>query len=222
MFAFAPLFAAAFFVAGVCSAIALPSAVPPGVALSGVLHAVIGVVDVSMSAVVARTIAVCLMVVLAGVISTMTSDSVAVNTPEGVVPGAPSPPKCGGVGTLPSPVAVVTYPNAIMVMRSPWLPPVGVGPLKNAPVARDVRDGVWVVVPIMMMAMTLVQVGIADEVKDSFDLVDKIFLGVEGVAVFVQVALVTPGAQFFGDGVRSEVFVHGERTVCLRGTRAHK
>jgi hypothetical protein len=155
MFSFAPSFAAACLVTGICPAVALPGAVPVGVALSGVLHAVIGVVNVSMSAVVARTVPVCLMIVLARVISAMTPDSMAVNTPEGVVPGAPGPPKSGGVGTLPGPVAVVTYPNAIVVMRSLWLPPVRVRSLKNAPVAGDVRDGVWVVVPIMMMAVTL-------------------------------------------------------------------
>jgi hypothetical protein len=86
------------------------------------------------------------------------------------------------------------YPYAIVVVGALRLPPVGVRTLKNAPVAGDVRDGMGVVVPIMMLAMTLVQVRIPNEVKHPFDFVDEILLAVQRVAVLVQVGLVTPGA----------------------------
>lgn len=152
----------------------------------------------------------------------MAANSVAVDTPEWVVPGAPSPPEGVGVGTLPGPVPVVAYPYAVVVVSSSRLPPVGVGAFENAPVAGNMRDGVWVVVPVVIVAVALVQVGVTNEVEDPFDLVDKILLSVESIAVFMQCILVAPGAQFSGDRVGAKVLVHSERAMRLRRTRAAK
>lgn len=68
MLSLAALFVATFLVAGVLSAVALLGAAPAGVPLSGVLHAVVGLVAVSMPAVVARTVSVGLVIVLTRVI----------------------------------------------------------------------------------------------------------------------------------------------------------
>jgi hypothetical protein len=177
---------------------------------------VVGLVGVAVATVVAGSVVVDVVVATRRVVAVMPVDAVVVEDREGAVPGGPGPPERGVIGPLPDVVTIVAHPTdrvVAVVTAVAGTPVVGVGALDDAPVCRDVRDGVRVVVPVVVAA--LVQVGVADEVVHAVNLVDEVLVGVEVVVVDVQVLLVTPGAGCVGARVGALVLVHNDGAVSL-------
>ena len=187
------------------------------VRVAGPAHAMVGVVGVAVPPVIARPGMGVMAVVRSGMVAMVVVHPVAVDCREGVVPGRPGPPEDAVVGPCPQPVAIVAYPDGVMVTVVVWAPPVGVRPFEDAPVGGDVTDGMRVVVPVVISA--LVQVGVTHEVKHPVNFVDEVLRRIEPIHVLVQIVLSTPGAEVLGDRVGPEVLIESNGSVCRRGAR---